>query len=70
MEDPSLPLDPHGEDPDTDETESEQGKDDPEGSVTNVGRVQEPYIRVGLLQVRSEFPVVNERKRQRGLTKP
>lgn len=49
VEDPGLPLDPHGEDPDTDETESEQGKDDPEGSVPNVGRVQEPYIRVGLL---------------------
>ena len=53
MENPSLPLDPHGEDPDTDETESEEGKDDPKGSVSDVGRVQEPHIRGGLSSVSS-----------------
>ena len=48
VEDSSLSLDPHGEDPDTDDTEGEQGENDPEGGVAGVGRVQEPDIRVGL----------------------
>lgn len=44
MEDSGLPLNPHGEDKDTDETECEQGKHHPKGSMSSMGGVQEPHI--------------------------
>ena len=49
VEDPSLPLDPCGHDKDTDDTKGEEGEDDPEGSVSGMGRVDEFSLGHGLI---------------------
>lgn len=48
VEDPCLSLDPEREDEYTDETNGEQGKHDPEGSVARIGRMQESDFGVRL----------------------
>jgi hypothetical protein len=48
VEDPSLLLDTGREDKDTNNTQGHEGKDDPEGSVTGVGRVEESSLGHGL----------------------
>jgi hypothetical protein len=49
VENPSLPLDPSRENKDTDDTEGEEGKDDPKGSVSGMGRVDESSLGLGLI---------------------
>jgi len=49
VEDPSLPLDPSRENKDTDNTEGEEGEDDPKSSVSGMGRVDESSLGLGLI---------------------
>jgi hypothetical protein len=49
VEDPSLPLDPSRENKDTDNTKGEQGENDPKGSVSSMGGVEESSLGLGLV---------------------
>ena len=72
MEDPILPLDPSRENKDTNNTKGEEGEDDPKGSVSGMGRVDESSLGLGLIisaitrsgmpDHRSNLPKVREGK--------
>jgi len=47
VENPSLPLDPSGENENTDNTEGEQGENDPKGGMSSMGRVEESSLGLG-----------------------
>jgi hypothetical protein len=49
VEDPGLLLDSSGKDKDTDDTEGEQGEDDPKGSVSSMSRVEKSSLGHGLI---------------------
>ena len=67
MEDPVLPLDPSGENKDTNNTKGEEGEDDPKGSVSGMGRVDESSLGLGLI-VSDYYQIGHPRSREIRLT--
>lgn len=59
VENSGLPLNSVGKDKDTEETDSEKGKDDPESRVPRVSSMQEPHFR-------SRLPYISPPSRGRG----